>query len=123
MTGSVPAEIYNIDFLLQLDLNDNLLTGTIATEIGDVRYLQFVQIENNKFTGTVPTEMGNLVFMSVFDAFSNELTGSMPQEVCNLRNQFPDDPVNLLEKLTVDCNTTAIFQVNCPVPDCCTSCG
>uniref|UniRef100_A0A7S4SN96 Uncharacterized protein n=1 Tax=Ditylum brightwellii TaxID=49249 RepID=A0A7S4SN96_9STRA len=122
MTGSIPVEIYDIPFLFQLDLNDNLFSGTIATEIGSIQFLQFVQLEGNELTGTIPSEMGDLKFLKTFEAYNNKLMGSMPEEVCANRNQTVDDEVRRLQRLTVDCNVSEIFFVNCSVPECCTSC-
>ena len=66
MQGSIPEELYNLENLRQMDLNDNELTGTISENIGNLLQMSFFQIENNLFTGMVPSQMGSLVQLGTF---------------------------------------------------------
>jgi len=118
LTGPIPESIYGLPTLFQLDLNDNALTGTISTSIGNLQFLQFVQIEVNQLTGTIPESIGNLRYLRVLELFGNQLSGSMPVEVCQNR----DTASGLIDKLTVDCDSSDNPRVECSVPDCCTDC-
>ena len=66
MQGSIPEELYNLENLRQMDLNDNELTGTISENIGNLLQMSFFQIENNLFTGMVPSQIGSLVQLGTF---------------------------------------------------------
>ena len=46
--------------MLQLDLNDNLLTGGLSTEIGSLTNMIFLQMDFNQFSGPLPSELGDL---------------------------------------------------------------
>jgi len=44
LTGSIPTEFGNLNFLMDLWLEENELTGSIPTEFGNVKRLQEVSI-------------------------------------------------------------------------------
>ena len=47
MSGSIPAELGNLDELRDLYLNNNQLSGTIPAELGDADMLHFLYLNDN----------------------------------------------------------------------------
>ena len=42
LVGSIPATIYQLKNLVELDMNDNLLQGSLSSDIGNLSSLRFV---------------------------------------------------------------------------------
>ena len=119
LVGSIPATIYQLKNLVELDMNDNLLQGSLSSDIGNLSSLRFLQLSKNRITGTIPTEIGLLSQLAIANFDRNQMNGSMPQEVCNLRNTQD----GLIGSLTCDCLVpSAKFYVECASPSCCTAC-
>ena len=60
LTGTIPEELYNLSYLIRLDITSSLLTGTISTKIGNLTKLRGLYFGGSNFNGTLPTEIGNL---------------------------------------------------------------
>lgn len=73
LTGSIPEEVYGLNSLQQLDLNDNQITGAISSSIENLRLLTFLQLDHNEFSSTIPSEMGTLQNLSKFDSSETAL--------------------------------------------------
>ena len=98
-TGTIPAEISNLYYLIQLDLSVNQLTGSIPSSIGTINALEILGISNNALTGVIPTSFGNLKNLKTLDLGSNKLVSPLPTSLGNLKklnyldlsiNQFTD---------------------------------
>ncbi len=93
LTGSIPAELGDLDSLKHLDLNTNSLTGSIPAELGDLTNLETLDLGRNSLTGSIPAELGDLTNLQELWLNSNKnnnndtgLTGSIPAELGNLTN-------------------------------------
>jgi len=69
-----------------IGLSNNNLTGTIPSEIGDFEYLTDLSLWNNNLTGVIPPEIGLLSNLTILDLYANVLTGNMPAELSDLSN-------------------------------------
>ncbi len=70
LTGSLQAEIRQLQNLKQLDLSNNLFTG-VPAEIGQLKNLEVLDLSNNRLTG-LPLELGNLSNLKVLNLKGNE---------------------------------------------------
>ena len=92
LEGEIPEKLGNLTNLVLLQLNDTKnddndgLTGTIPAELGDLESLKQLLLNNNGLTGTIPAELGNLVNLEQLFLNDNELSGTIPAELENLAN-------------------------------------
>ena len=84
LTGEIPPELGNLDYLLQLYLDGNGLTGEIPPELGNLDYLGYLFLGDNDLTGEIPPELGNLANLKRLWLHGNDLTGEIPSELGNL---------------------------------------
>ncbi|MCE2422820.1 MAG: leucine-rich repeat domain-containing protein, partial [Gemmatimonadetes bacterium] len=61
-----------------LDLGDNGLTGSIPAELGDLESLRKLHLYSNDLTGSIPAELGDLDSLRELDLSNNDLTGPIP---------------------------------------------
>ena len=83
LTGSIPVEISSLSQLQQLWLEDNQLSGNIPSELGNLSQLQHLRLDNNQLSGNIPTEIFNLSLLQQLGLSNNQLTGSIPPEIGN----------------------------------------
>ena len=81
LTGSIPAEVGNLEDLEQLYLFDNDLTGSIPVEFGNLRSLQILSLYDNDLSGGIPVEVGKLKRLRELLLDGNDLTGGLPTEL------------------------------------------
>jgi Leucine-rich repeat (LRR) protein len=67
-----------------LDLSGMDLSGSLKAEVRQLNNLEVLDISNNKFTG-LPAEVGQLSKLKVLNLANNPLTG-LPHEIGNLKN-------------------------------------
>jgi len=78
--GEIPPEIKLVKHLRVLDLSFNdSVTGTIPPELAEMEYLRGILLHHNSLTGTIPSVLANLTGMVNFDLHRNQLTGPMPE--------------------------------------------
>ena len=83
LTGTIPAELGNLDGLEQLSIINNRLTGSIPAELGNLANLRVLNLNNNQLTGTIPSQLGNLSNLRGLDLGNNQLTGNIPSWLGN----------------------------------------
>ena len=86
LTGSLSAELSELDALTYIDLSGNDLTGGIPEELGDLSNLTSLSLSNNSLTGGIPEELGNLTNLTNLSLSNNDLTGGIPEELGDLSN-------------------------------------
>ncbi|MGO1584464.1 T9SS type A sorting domain-containing protein [Mesonia sp.] len=84
LTGTLPTEIGNFPFLVELHLPLNSITGVVPSEIGNLSNLEILDLAPNGFSGTIPTEIGNLTNLQILWLNQCGLSGSIPQSFQNL---------------------------------------
>lgn len=80
--------------VMQLELPTNNLSGYIPPEIGNLEYLSVLNLKKNVLTPyTVlgvetpfPSSIGNLSNLEILDLSNNEIKGDIPEELYNLTN-------------------------------------
>ncbi|MDY8138495.1 hypothetical protein [Aquimarina sp. 2201CG5-10] len=84
LSGTIPAELFNIPNLKELILIGNELSGVIPTEVSQAQLLRSLLISNNKLRGSIPggidqlpdlqqfyLETNNFVFNNIENEFNN----------------------------------------------------
>ncbi|KAM5577287.1 hypothetical protein ABKV19_007902 [Rosa sericea] len=118
LTGTIPPELGNLSFLVNMDFINNSFHGILPQELARLRRLKFISLGNNKFMGVIPSWFGSLFKLQVFSLFGNQFSGSIPATIFNLSalqkinlidNQLSEIPneigtLNHLEKLFVQYN-------------------
>jgi len=95
--GTIPEELFDLDFLFRFDAYEMDLTGTLSTRIGRLRQLEQLRVSRNKLTGTIPEQIANLSRLRLAWLHLNQFVGSLPVQICE--NVGP----GLLEFLQTDC--------------------
>lgn len=79
----VPAYVFDMTSLTELDISGNALEGALPSELGRLSGLKKLDASNNRMTG-VPAEIGRLTSLETLDLSDNQLTG-LPMELGNLK--------------------------------------
>ncbi|XP_011626152.1 probable LRR receptor-like serine/threonine-protein kinase At1g67720 [Amborella trichopoda] len=77
LSGEMPSEIKQMDFLTELWLNGNSLTGSIPG-LSNLVSLTVLHLENNKLSGHLPSFLGELPNLKELYVQNNLLTGEIP---------------------------------------------
>jgi len=86
LTGNIPAEVFTLSKLENLDLSNNQLSGTISPDISHLTALKILLLWNNDFSGNIPAEIGSMTSLINLDLAENQLTGQIPDTLGNLSN-------------------------------------
>ncbi|KAK9056640.1 hypothetical protein SSX86_024002 [Deinandra increscens subsp. villosa] len=76
INGTLPVSIFNCSELRTLSLSSNFISGDLPEEITSLQFLQVVNLSNNEFSGGIPGRGFDSV--EVFDLSSNSFTGVLP---------------------------------------------
>ena len=82
--GTIPEEIFKLDGLVKVFLNNNHFEGPIPTDIAKMTALTQLHLWNNRLTGPIPTEIGLLSKLETLTLSQNELSGLIPTEIQSL---------------------------------------
>ncbi|KAB2845682.1 MAG: hypothetical protein F9K45_03445, partial [Melioribacteraceae bacterium] len=77
------------DKVVEIDLNNNSLSGNIPEELGDLQFLTYLDLSYNNFPGSIPAgiaDPGDLPSLEILYLISCGLSGSIPDEIGNLTN-------------------------------------
>lgn len=66
------------DAVTAIQLNNLEMSGTLPTELAQLEYLSQLILRNNKIQGTIPANLAYATKLCVLDLSHNELTGSIP---------------------------------------------
>jgi len=84
LTGTLPADLGDLDNLEKLVLNFNQITGNIPTQLGNCTSLIELNLWDNNLLGSIPSELGNCTSLEVLSLENNQLTGNIPASFSNL---------------------------------------
>jgi hypothetical protein len=84
LSGQIPPELGNLKNLRTLALRWNSLSGQIPAELGNLTALRKLILESTQLSGPLPSTLGNLIHLEVLAIENNNLTGSIPPELDNL---------------------------------------
>lgn len=82
--NAFPDFVYDLQFLVELDLAYCQLTSFLDAAIGDLNSLVILRLHGNYINETVPVEIGNLVNLQVLRLDDNALFGELPTEIGQL---------------------------------------
>ena len=85
LVGVIPAELGELDVLLELDLSENGLYGNIPPELGRLVHLRTLLLRVNLLSRTIPPELGKLARLHHLFLDHNRLEGAIPPDLGNLR--------------------------------------
>ena len=86
LSGSIPAELGQLERLQTIVFFTNELNGPIPAELGQLINLDTLWLASNNLSGTIPPELGQLINLWQFSLAGNQLTGTIPLEFSQLTN-------------------------------------
>ena len=89
LTGPIPVQLGQLNQLEELGLGGNQLTGPIPVELSQLSQLQYLSLSNNQLTGPIPAQLGQLNQLERLDLGRNQLTGPIPVQLGQL-NQLEE---------------------------------
>jgi M6 family metalloprotease-like protein len=90
LTGSIPDEIGDLEFLEFLNLSGNDLSGGIPSTITQLSRLAHLHMNTNRLSGSIPADLAKLTRLETIGLFDNELTGSIPLGLGDLELAYLD---------------------------------
>mmetsp|Transcript_35168 Transcript_35168/g.53193 ORF Transcript_35168/g.53193 Transcript_35168/m.53193 type:complete len:878 (-) Transcript_35168:788-3421(-) len=96
-----------------LDLASHGLSGQLPKELSELQYLTQVYLNNNRISGEIPKEWGNLHKLEQLLLDNNYIFGVVPDPICELHNAA------VLQVITADCDddshqVSCSCCMNCP---------
>ena len=77
--GTLPAELYTLQWLNTLNLAMNKLTGTISPLVSRLANLYNFQLSGNSFSGTIPSSLSSIVNLNTVQLDNNQFLGQIPK--------------------------------------------
>ncbi|CAN6803329.1 unnamed protein product [Brassica oleracea var. botrytis] len=81
VVGTLPDELWTLEYLTNLNLGQNFLTGPLSPAIGNLTRMEWMTFGINALSGPVPKEIGLLTNLKLLSIGSNNFSGSMPAEI------------------------------------------
>ncbi|GMN28132.1 hypothetical protein TIFTF001_041128 [Ficus carica] len=78
LSGAIPDQLGNMNYLQVLNLGHNLLTGIIPSSFGGLRAVGVLDLSHNILNGFIPESLVSLSFLSDLDVSNNNLIGPIP---------------------------------------------
>ena len=78
LSGPIPAEPSQLEYLEELNLSSNRLSGKIPDSLADLPVLTYLNLASNLLTGPIPSEIGVTQPLADVDLSGNRLSGSIP---------------------------------------------
>ncbi|KAF0924768.1 hypothetical protein E2562_014567 [Oryza meyeriana var. granulata] len=76
VVGQIPAELQNLTYLEDLNLNYNYLTGAIPSFVGKFSSMKYLGLALNPLSGPLPKELGNLTNLLSLILRNCKITGN-----------------------------------------------
>jgi LRR receptor-like serine/threonine-protein kinase FLS2 len=84
LTGTIPPELGNLSFLVELRFKNNSFTGSLPVELARLCRLKLVSFGYNNFKGEIPSWFGSLSKLETLNLSGNQFSGSIPAAIFNL---------------------------------------
>ncbi|KAJ0241222.1 Malectin domain-containing protein [Hirschfeldia incana] len=81
VVGTIPEELWTLEYLTNLNLAQNFLTGSLSPAIGNLTRMEWVTFGINALSGPIPKEIGLLRNLKSLAVGSNNFSGSIPAEI------------------------------------------
>ncbi|VVA94792.1 unnamed protein product [Arabis nemorensis] len=81
VVGTIPEELWTLQYLTNLDLGQNFLSGSLPPAIGNLTRMKSMTFGINALSGPVPKEIGLLKDLESLGLGSNNFSGSIPAEI------------------------------------------
>jgi hypothetical protein len=80
ISGGIPDELYRLSALETINLEGTLLSGTLSTMIGQMSSLVDINLSDNGLSGPIPSELGLLSNLFLIVS-KNQFSGRIPSEL------------------------------------------
>ncbi|XP_062018407.1 receptor-like protein 3 [Rosa rugosa] len=81
MSGSIPSEIGQMQFLSELHLSFNNFSGDIPHQISNLKNLKVLDLSNNHLSGKIPASLTFLNLLGIFNVSYNNLEGPITTSI------------------------------------------
>ncbi|CAN7053840.1 hypothetical protein BRARA_G02954 [Brassica rapa] len=81
VAGTIPEELWTLEYLTNLNLGQNYLTGPLSRAIGNLTRMEWLTFGINALSGPIPKEIGLLRELKSLAVSSNNFSGSIPAEI------------------------------------------
>ncbi|XP_021813163.1 receptor kinase-like protein Xa21 [Prunus avium] len=84
LTGTIPPNLGNLSFLVEMRFRNNSFHGTLPHELSYLRRLKLISFRYNNFMGFIPLWFGSFPKLQSFNLHGNQFSGSIPSTIFNL---------------------------------------
>ncbi|XP_042943287.1 receptor kinase-like protein Xa21 isoform X2 [Carya illinoinensis] len=84
LEGTIPPQIGNLSFLVNLTLRNNSFHGSVPNELSRLYRLKNLHFGFNNFNGEIPSSLGLLSKLQNLFLIGNRFTGAIPQSLSNM---------------------------------------
>ncbi|KAJ7968725.1 Receptor-like protein kinase [Quillaja saponaria] len=84
LSGTIPPQLGNLTFLVDLDLTGNNFYGHLPKELAMLRRLKMINLSQNMFNGEIPSWVGGLHDLQHLILHQNNFSGFLPLFLSNL---------------------------------------
>ena len=91
LSGEIPPELGNLNYLTLLQFGGNQLSGEIPSELRSLKNLKTLDLSDNRLTGEIPAGLTSLRRLSYLEVSGNRLTGEIPRGLDTLYELYLQD--------------------------------
>ena len=83
LSGTLPAQLGDLNFLVELSLHRNQLKGQIPSRLADLDNLEWLHLSRNQLIGEIPAFLGGMTSLNRLHLNHNGFAGAVPAELGN----------------------------------------